>query len=134
MPQARDITRQDTLISRSLVQLLVNFFRQLAADALHLGQVVYARADYAFQAAEAGQQFAAPFGAYAADALQGRSQAGLAAARTMAGDGETMRLVADGLDQMQSRVVARKLNAGLRISANQLFQPRTDKHTSDLQS
>ena len=106
------------------MQLAVNFFRQLAADAAHLGQVADARADHAFQAAEAGEQFLAPFGADAADALERRRQAGLAAARAVAGDGEAVRFVADGLDQMQPRIVARKLNTALRISADQLFQPR----------
>src|ERR1035437_4965984 len=44
--------------------------------------------------------------------------------RALAGDGEAVRLVAYGLDQMQPRIVARKLDAGPGVGAYQLFQPR----------
>ena len=63
------------------------------------------------QAAEMRQQPLAPLGADAADLLQRRGHARLAAARAVAGDGEAVRLVADRLDQVQAGIVARKPDA-----------------------
>src|SRR3989449_6329625 len=104
------------------MELLVDFFRELAADALDLGQVLDARADHALQPAEPRQQLPAALDADPGDALQGGSRAAPGAARAVAGDGEAVRLVADPLYQVQARVVGRKPHRAL--ADPQLLQAR----------
>src|SRR3989304_8355986 len=86
----------------SCMQLLVYLCSQFAADAFHLREILDARPHHAFQSAEPREQSAAPLGADAADSLQRRGDPGLPAARTVTGDRESMGLVPDGLDQVQS--------------------------------
>src|SRR5258708_22150535 len=82
------------------MELLVDFFRELATDPLDLGQVLDARADHALQPAEPRQQLPAALDADPGDALQGGSRAAPGAARAVAVDGEAVRLVADPLYQV----------------------------------
>src|SRR5713101_9900849 len=84
------------------MEFLVDFFRELAADALDLRQVLDARAHDAFQPAEPRQQLLAALGADPRDALQRRSGAPLGASRPVSGDGEAVCFVANPLDQVRS--------------------------------
>src|SRR2546428_2961894 len=95
------------------MELPVYLFGELAADAFDLRQVLDARADHALQPAEPRQQLPAALGADPGDALQGGSRAAPGAARTVAGDGEAVRLVADSLDQVQAGMVGRKPHRAL---------------------
>src|SRR5712692_1763973 len=95
------------------MELPVDLFGELAADALDLRQVLDARADHALQPAEPRQQLPAALDADSGDALQGGSRAAPGAARTVAGDGEAVRLVADSLDQVQAGMVGRKPHRAL---------------------
>src|SRR2546427_2122366 len=104
------------------MELLVDFFRELATDPLDLRQVLDARAHDALQAAEPREQLLAAFGADPGNALQRRSGAPLGASRPVPGDGEAMRLVANPLDQVQSGVIGRKRQRTL--ADPQLFEPR----------
>src|SRR5947207_6129705 len=96
------VRRMGTL---SGMELPVDLFRELSTDPLDLRQVFDARAHDAFQPPEPREQLPAAFGAYPRNALQRRRGAPLGASRAVPGDGETMRLVANPLDQMQSGVV-----------------------------
>src|SRR2546430_15490236 len=96
------VKRIGTLIA---MKLLIDFFRELAADPFDLRQVLDARAHDALQPAEPREQLFAAFGADPRDSLQRRSGAPLGASRPVPGDGETVCLVANPLDQVQSRMV-----------------------------
>src|SRR5437867_2514264 len=87
------------------MELLVDFFRELATDPHDLRQVLDARAHDALQPAEPREQLLAAFGADPCNALQRRSDAPLGASRAVPGDGETVRFVANPLDEVQSGVV-----------------------------
>src|SRR5882672_2588023 len=91
----------------------VDLFREFATDALDLRQVLDAGAHHALQPAEAREQLLAAFGADPGDAFQRRSSAPLGASRPVPGDGETVRLVANPLDQVQSGVVRGKRHHAL---------------------
>src|SRR6266700_1491781 len=104
------------------MELLVDFFRELATDPLDLGQVLDARADHALQPAEPRQQLPAALDADPGNALQGGGRAAPGAARAVAGDGEAVRLVADPLYQVQASVVGRKPHRAL--ADPQLLQAR----------
>src|SRR6266581_8068348 len=103
------------------MELLVNFFRELAADSFDLRQVLDARAHDALQPAEAHEQLFAAFGADPRNALQRRSGASLGASRPVPGDGEAMCFIANPLDQVQSGVIGRKPYP--MIADPQLFEP-----------
>src|SRR6266705_3200439 len=103
------------------MELLVDFFRELAADPLDLRQVLYARAHDALQAAETREQLLAAFGADPRNALQRRSGAPLGASRPVPGDGEAVRFIANPLDQMQPGVVGGKRHHAL--ADPQLLEP-----------
>src|SRR2546425_11944164 len=90
------------------MELLVDFFRELATDPLDLRQVLYARAHDALQAAEAREQPLAAFGADPRNALQRRSGAPLGASRPVPGDGEAVRFIANPLDQEIGRASCRE--------------------------
>src|SRR5437879_2683250 len=90
------------------MQFLVDFFGELAADALDLGEILDACAHDAPQAPEPGQQLPAALGPDAADALERGSRAPLRASRAVAGDREAVRLVAYLLDQVQPRMIGRE--------------------------
>src|ERR1043166_3446714 len=96
-------------LAHALVQILIDFFRQRAADAFHLRQFVDARRNHAFQPAEARQQALPALGADTSDRLERRAHARLAAPRAMPFDGKAMRFVANLLDQVQPEVIARQL-------------------------
>src|SRR5881296_2711160 len=74
---------------------------------------VYLFGELAADAFDPRQQLPAALGADPGDALQGGSRAAPGAARTVAGDGEAVRLVADSLDQVQAGVVGRKPHRAL---------------------
>src|SRR5256885_5018873 len=102
------------------MELLVDFFSELAADSLDLRQVLDARAHDALQPAEAREQLLAAFGADSCNALQRRGGASLGASRAMSGDGKAVRFVPNPLDQVQSGVIGRKRHCV--IADPQLFQ------------
>ena len=87
------------------MQMLVNGFRQCLADAFDLFQIFFAGGDDAAQAAEAGKQGLAAFAAYAGDVAEGRGNAGFVAFFAVARDGETVRFVAHGLQEVQGGAV-----------------------------
>src|SRR5262245_19637327 len=89
------------------MELPVDLFGELAADAFHLGQVLDARSHHALEPAEPGEQLPAPLRADAGDAFERRRGAALGAPRAVSGDGEAMRLFVDLLDQVQPGVVRR---------------------------
>src|SRR5688572_9715766 len=91
------------------MQLLVDALGERAAHALDLRQVVDARREQPLEAAEAREQALAALGADAFDAVQNRTCACLAAPGAVALDGESMRLVADLLDEVQTGMVGREL-------------------------
>src|SRR2546425_12013371 len=90
------------------MELLVDFFRELATDPLDLRQVLDARAHDALQAAEAREQLPSAFGTDPCDALQRGSGAPLGASRPVSGNGETVRFITNPLDHGQSWVVGQK--------------------------
>src|SRR5258708_12865380 len=90
------------------MQLPVDFFGELAADALDLRQILDARAHDSLQSAEAREQLFAAFGADPRDALQRRSRASLGASRPVPGNGEAVRFISNPLDEGQSGVTGRK--------------------------
>src|SRR5438445_1184934 len=104
------------------MELLVDFFRELATDPLDLRQVLDARAHDALQAAEAREQMLAALGADPGDALQRRSGSSLGASRPVPGNGEAVCFIANPLDQVQSGVVGGKRHRTL--ADPQLFEPR----------
>src|SRR5258708_29710522 len=77
------------------MELLVDFFRELATDPLDLGQVLDARADHALQPAEPRQQLPAALGADPGDALQAGSRAAPGAASPLARDAPPVAPVAE---------------------------------------
>src|SRR6267143_6880715 len=95
------------------MEFLVDFFGQLAADALDLRQVLDARAHDALQPAEAREQLFAAFRSDSRDALERRRGASRGASRPVSGDGEAMRFVSNPLDQMQPGVVGGKSHHAL---------------------
>jgi len=104
-----------------------SFLSQFAADAGHTTQIFDARIRNTLQSAEMPQQFAATFGTDARDTFQRRFAAFFVAARGVTGDGEAVRLVADVLDQMQRRRIARQHKLIRRTSGtrqDQHLQPR----------
>src|SRR2546426_6855138 len=103
------------------MELLVDFFRELATDRLDLRQVLDARAHDALQAAEAREQLRAAFGADPGDALQRRSGASPGASRPVPGNGEAVCFIANPLDQVQSGMIGRKRHRTL--ADPQLFEP-----------
>src|SRR5258708_4666392 len=103
------------------MELSVDFFGELAADALDLRQVLDARAHDALQPTEAHEQLFAAFGADPRDALQRRSRASLGASRPVSGNGEAVRFISNPLDQVQSGVMGRK--RAPMPAAPQLLEP-----------
>src|SRR2546430_1221861 len=87
------------------MELPVDLFRELSADPLDLREVLHARAYDALQPAEAREQLLAAFCADPGYALQRGGGAPLGASRPVPGDGETVRLVANPLDQMQAGMI-----------------------------
>ena len=83
------------------MQMLVNGLRQCLADAFDLFQIFFAGGNDAAQAAEAGKQGLAAFAAYAGDVAEGRGNAGFVAFFAVACDGEAVRFVAHGLQEVQ---------------------------------
>src|ERR1700742_1339096 len=99
MPASR--TLMAASVTASSVKSSVDLGRQFAAHALDLGQFFDAGRRDAGDAAEMLEQRSAPFGTDAGDFLDAAFLARFLAAATMTGDCETMRFVANALDQMQ---------------------------------
>src|SRR5882762_246219 len=110
----------------------VDLFRELSTDPLDLRQVLDARPHDALQPAETREQLLAAFGADPGYALQRRGRAPLGASRPVPGDGETVRLVANPLDQVQSGVVRGKRHHALAhpqlLEAGLSFRALCDAH------
>src|SRR3982074_1621493 len=98
----------------------VDFFGELAADALDLRQVLDARAHDSLQPAEAREQLSASFGADPRNSLQRRSRGSLGASRPVSGNGEAVRFVSNPLDEVQSGVIGRKRDR--MLADPQLFE------------
>src|SRR5881396_3988694 len=103
------------------MELLIDFFRELAADPLDLRQVLDARAHHALQPAEPREQLLASFDADSRNAFKRRSGAPFGASRPVPGDGEAVRFVANPLDQVQSGMVGGKRHRAL--ADPQLLEP-----------
>src|SRR4051812_32348999 len=93
------------------MQVPVDAFSERAADSFDLCDLVDGCGFHAAQPAEMLQKGLPPPGSDTGDLAEHRRSARLAPARTMADDGEAVRLVADGLDQVQPRVRRRELDA-----------------------
>ena len=91
------------------MKLLVDLFGQLAADAIDAAQVFDRGTPHAIKSAELRQQLAPPHRTDAGDVLELGAPAILGAPRPMSGDGETVGLVADFLDQVEAGVVRGQL-------------------------
>src|SRR5574340_1291819 len=104
------------------MELPVNRLGKRFADSFHLAELFDTGLRHFTQPAEMRQQAAPPFIPYPADFLQAGCGARLAALGAVAGDGETMRLIADLLDQVQRRVIAAQLPCRA-VGENQLLQP-----------
>src|SRR5258708_3178870 len=102
--------------------MTVNALGERAANPFHFRDVVYRRRLDAAQSAEVLDQRLAALGADAGDLVQHRSGARLAAPRAMADDRETVRLVADRLDEVQPRMHRRKLQGARFGLEDQLFE------------
>ncbi|MNV76374.1 hypothetical protein D3C71_1697210 [compost metagenome] len=85
------------------MQAGINRLGKLFTDAGCFGDFIDTGAVELLQAAEMFQQVAPALGPYPGHILQAGHPAGLAAAGAVAGDGETVGLVADLLDQVQGR-------------------------------
>jgi hypothetical protein len=83
----------------------VDLFGQPPRDALDAAQILDGRRLDAIQPAELRQQFAAPRRADAGDIFKPGAAARLGAPGAMANDGETVRLVAYFLYQVEARMV-----------------------------
>src|SRR5258705_11265116 len=90
------------------MELPIDFFRELAADALDLRQILDARAYDSLQPAEAREQLFAALRSDSRDALERRRCAPLGASRPVPGNGEAVRFVSNPLDELQSGVIGRK--------------------------
>src|SRR3569623_2417680 len=90
------------------MEYIVNALGELAADAPYLAKIFHPGARYILQPAELREQLAAALGPEAGDVFQRGTIAGLAAPLAMAGARETVRFVADLLDEMQCRRVGRQ--------------------------
>ena len=97
------------------MQFTVNFFSQLLADALNLGEVIDAGVDDTLEPAETGQQLLAPLCPDTVDTLQTGGNPGLAPPCAVPGNGKPVGLVANLLDEMQSGVVCRKGDNRVRV-------------------
>src|SRR3546814_9575445 len=82
------------------------------------------------------KQFATALRSDARDTFERRGSPRFSASGTVAGNGETVRLVAHLLDQVQRRRVCGKRELVSRIVEVKGFQPRlrSEEHTSELQS
>src|SRR5471032_381909 len=113
----------------TLMELLVNAFGELAADAFHPRQILDTRSQHALKSTEVLQEPLAAPRPHGGNLLEARRRARLAAARAVARDREAVRLVADLLDEMQRRMIGRQaarlvlagheelLHAGLALHA-----------------
>src|SRR5216683_2450673 len=99
------------------MQLPVDFFGELAADALDLRQILDARAHDSLQSAEAREQLFAAFGADPRDALQRRSRASLGASRPVSGNGEAVRFISGPLAMPTSAMSERPTSASASLAA-----------------
>src|SRR5712691_10889708 len=98
----------------------IDFFRELAADALDLRQVLDARADDSLQPAEAREQLFAALRSDSRDALERRRGTSLGASRPVSGNGEAVRFVSNPLNEVQSGVIGRKRDR--MLADPQLFE------------
>ena len=87
------------------MQFPIDSFSQRPTDALDLGDVIDARAQYPSQAAKARQQIAPSLGTDAADLLKTGCYPLLVAPLAVSGNGEPVRLITNLLDEMQCRPV-----------------------------
>src|ERR671930_322517 len=101
--------------------MAVDALGERTADAGHLGDVVNRRGLHAAQSAEMLDQRLPALGADPGNFVEHRGRARPAAASAMADDGETMRLVTNGLDEMQSGVRGRKLERARLRFENELL-------------
>ena len=89
--------------------MVIDLLGKCGAHAFHSRQLFDTGLLYAFQSAEMCQQVAATFLTHPFDLFQLRRGARLAAFGTVSGDGETVRFIADLLDQMQGGMGWRQL-------------------------
>jgi hypothetical protein len=82
---------------------IVDLLGQGPADAFDTGQLLHLGAGHFLQAAELLEQLLAAFRTDAGYPFQGRTGAGLRTPGPVTGDGKTVRLVPDLLDQVQGR-------------------------------
>src|SRR5437763_10374514 len=106
------------------MQQAVDPLGQRAADAGNARQIVDARRLYTAQAAEVSEQRAPSRGADAGDILQRRRRARFTATRAMALYRETVRFVANLLQQMQSRMIRGQFQRRIAIGKYDLFFTR----------
>src|SRR6056297_707486 len=90
------------------VEYSINALGQYAADAGYFSQVVHTGGGNALQSTEVTQQIPAPLGTEPRNVLEHGAPARFRTLRPVAGDGETVRLVADVLYEQQRRRAGRE--------------------------
>src|ERR1700685_2950823 len=90
------------------VEMLIDHFGQFAPEPPHLHEILDSGTQEPLQAAELLQQLASLDRAQARNGLEYRLAMALRAFATVSGYGETMRLVAHALDQVQGGRVRRQ--------------------------
>src|SRR5689334_5000302 len=103
------------------MEFLVDPLGECTAYSLDAGQVVDARGEDPLQPAEMLEQLLAARGPDGRDLLEARGGARLAAPRAVAGDRETVRLVAHLLDEVQRGAVGREAPGLVLAGKDQLF-------------
>jgi ribulose-5-phosphate 4-epimerase/fuculose-1-phosphate aldolase len=83
------------------MQVFVDELCQRSADAAHLHEIIHARAQYALESSELLQELAPACRPETGNRFKGGFIVTPRASPAMSGDSESMRLVADALDQME---------------------------------
>lgn len=91
------------------MKVVVYHFGKATGHPVGTAQIFHGRRHDALESAEVGQQAAPLRRPYARNILKPRPAARFGAFGSMAGDGETMRLIADFLDQVETDVIDRQL-------------------------
>lgn len=82
------------------MQRIVYLFRKLSADPINAAQILDRCGTHTIESAKAGKQIASPHTTHAGYIFKSGAYPSLGAPRTMAGDRESVRLVANLLDQV----------------------------------
>src|SRR5690606_13567032 len=107
-----------------IMEKSIDILRQALAYSPDFRQVVYARALNLLHSTEMTQKLAPPRCTNSRQIFQGRGFAFFVAPLFMAGDGKTMRLIADMLDKVQRGRVASQYNFCAGVGVVKCFKAR----------